>query len=220
MNSFNLVPAEYKQQRIIFSDLKTTGVLSGFILLVVIGLYLTINYSILDYKARLEEIAESRKQIESTRAEMHSIEESRQKLESRYTLMKGLKGNISAQGLFAAIDSSLSKDIEFEAVSFNRAGEPVESEKVAVKSSYFIVIPESDGILKTRYDALRIDANMNIRGRAKTHSAMATFMTNLAQQKQIDRVELLRSGGKPKGIEEWISFELFIVINNERGYPS
>lgn len=220
MNSFNLVPAEYKQQRIIWSDLKTTGVLSGFILLAVAGLYLTINYSILDYKARLEEIAESRKQIESTRAEMHSIEESKQKLESRYTLMKGLKGNISAQGLFAAIDSSLSNDIEFEALSFNRAGEPVESEKAAVKSSYFIVIPESDGILKTRYDALRIDANMNIRGRAKTHSAMATFMTKLAQQKQIDRVELLRSGGKPKGIEEWISFELFIVINNERGYPS
>ncbi len=218
MDTFNLVPDVYRRRCNFWFDLKITGLLAGLIVLSAAIGSMLLNRNIENHKTRLFEITQSRKAIDIARAEVDSINARKQKLEDRYTLLKALRGNISVRDLFAAMDASLSAEIEFDALNFERAGEPIESEKHSAESSYFIIIPKYDGRLKDRYDAWRIDANLTIRGRAKSHSAMADFMTQLSKQDTIEHVKLLRTGGS--SADKGISFELYIVVKNYFAHSS
>ena len=225
MNTFNLMPENYRRQRLFFADIRI-AILSLFVFgVIVAGLYIHENTRITEYRSKLDQTSESRSKIESAQAEMESIRSNKRRLESRYALLKGLKGNISAQDLFLAIDHSLSDDIEFEALNFEREGEAVESQHKPkldnVQSSYFIVLSEHEQSgPDTRFDAWRIEASMRIRGRAKSHSALAGFMMKLKSQEQFDRVELLHSGGTRRADNERIEFELLVVIRNLAGPTS
>ena len=225
MNAFNLMPENYRRQRLFYADMRLAIIGLVIVCLAIGGLYIYENKRITEYKSRLNQTSESRNKIEIAKAEMESIRSSKRRLESRYALLKGLKGNISTRELFLAIDNSLSEDIKFQALNFEREGEAVESteepEEETTQSSYFIILSESEPTISdTRVDAWRIEASMKIRGRAKSHSALASFMMKLKSQEQIDRVELLRSGGKGYAGSERIEFELLVSIRNLAGKGS
>ncbi|MCB1753931.1 MAG: hypothetical protein KDJ38_00320 [Gammaproteobacteria bacterium] len=213
METFNLMPPAYKRGLTFRADLKIFLVLLVSIAVLAFIARWVLSRDIEANRIKFADVTASRDYIQTQLAEMDALRVSKEKLESRYKLLNGLKGDVSVQDLFLVMDSALTEDIEFETFIFERAGEAVSQQEESAGDSYFIILPES-GQEKNRYDAWRIKSNMTIRGRARTHSAMANFMTAIGEHEKIERVELLNSGSQPGQNDGSVHFEFIVVINN------
>ncbi len=214
MQTFNLMPLAYRQRLAFRADLKIFLALLTTTVILAVAVRGVIDDDIERNKLKYAKITESKKLINAQQAEMERLTQSKKRLESRYKLMQGMKGNVSVQELFLALDASLSPDILFDGLTFERAGEPVTKEQEQTVNSYFIILPKESDDKNSRFNAWRIKANMNIKGRAKDHSALAEFMKSLSAQAKIERVELLSSSTGKNAEAERINFELFVIVNN------
>ncbi len=211
MAEFNLIPERYILWRKFVSDLRTYLIILGF--LVVSGVA-GLEFLRRDIKLQANNIAEMRKSkayLDNQHAEIRDLLDNKDLLETRFRLVNGLKGRIKASDLFLAMDRSLSDDIKFESWSFQRIGQPAQQASVDQSSSYFIIVDEvadnGSGV-----DGLSIKAEINLIGRAASHSAMAEFMRKLSSQKIVERVELVSSGSNRGRVEGGVKFEFQVEL--------
>ena len=211
MAGFNLIPERYILWRKFVSDLRT------FLIFLVLSLSLGVagrvwlQRDIQNQSSDISALRKSSAYLDSQHAEIRDLLDSKSILETRFKLVNGLKGDLTAAELFLAMDSALSDDIEFESWNFQRVAQPAKQEQLASHSSYFIVVDEviDDGL---DVDGVQIRAEMTLIGRAKSHSAMAEFMGNLSQQAVIGRVDLVRSGSGRGQKNGGVEFEFLLEL--------
>lgn len=210
MADFNLIPERYILWRKFVSDLRVSLIILIVILLLGGAGRVLLQRDVQQHAHRLSELRADKAFFDNQNAEIRDLLDNKNSLEARFRLVNGLKGKITASDLFITMDRSLSDDIEFESWRFQRTGQAAKQGGDVKGSSYFIIVDEL-ALVDSEFDGVRINAEMNLNGRATSHSAMAEFMRQLSSQKIVDRVELLNSGSSGDGI----AFEFLVELNSE-----
>lgn len=208
MADFNLIPERYILWRKFVSDLR--AYLIFLVLLVIVGVVgrVLLQRDIQKQVSNISELRQSKVFLDNQHAEIRDLLDNKSNLETRFKLVNGLKGNLSAADLFVVMDRSLSDDIDFESWSFQRIGQAAKQDRADPGSSYFIIVDElaDNG---AGFDGLRIRAEITLEARAGSHSGMAEFMRKLSTQRIVKHVELVRSRS---GVEGGVEFEFLIEL--------
>lgn len=214
MADFNLIPERYILWRKFVSDLRFFLIfLTVLVLLGIVGRVL-LQRDIKHQANTISELRENKAFIDNQHAEIRDLLDNKSTLETRFKLVNGLKGSLSASDLFLAMDRSLSEDIEFESWRFQRTGQAAKQDEKDRASSYFIIV-EDLADSDSEFDGVRIKSEINLVARARSHSAMADFMRKLTSQSIVAGVELLHSGSHHGGLQGAVEFEFLVELNSE-----
>ena len=213
MTDFNLIPQEYFAQRKRLQLLQIYGCLLGALLVINAGTY---GYFAVSEKTTAQSVEDLRAKQAATaqqRNQLAVLDSRRKNYENELRLLAGLRSGGTAKTMFATIDRALpEKDVWFLDWQFHRAGVVMTSSQETVETGYFIVVPEQEA---GENQPWRVQTHMTIKGQAKDHVALSTFVRNLFAQPEIEDVRVrrttLRSGYSSKNVE----FDLAIVLNTE-----
>ncbi|MEM7280581.1 MAG: PilN domain-containing protein [Pseudomonadota bacterium] len=216
MTDFNLIPNEYLVRRRRSRYVR----LYAFLL----AGSLVLNGVTFGYFTQLEAMTKNQVEVLQTkqaataqqRSQLSVLDARRNNYESELKILAGLRSGGAAKTMFTTIDRALpDKDVWFLDWQFRRAGVLVTSTQEAVNTGYFIVVPDKG--TQTEDQPWRVQTHMTIKGQAKDHVALSTFVRNLFAQPEIEDVRVrrttLRSGQSSKNVE----FDLAIVLNTEIG---
>jgi hypothetical protein len=135
-------------------------------------------------------------------------------LERQYRLLSDLRSGAAAGDMFVTIDRALtSDDVWFRNWQFQRAGVMVGKEVRTVNSGYFVVVPDGEEQLAS--DELRVQTHMAIRGQARDHSALSSFVRRLFVQPEIDDIRIRRTSLIDRSRADTVDFELAVVLNTD-----
>lgn len=211
MAEFNLIPERYILWRKFVSDLRAYLIFLALLVVMGGGGRELLQRDIQKQASNISELRKSKAYVDSQHAEIRDVLDNKSNLETRFKLVNGLKGNLSAAELFIAMDRSLSDEIDFESWSFQRVGQAAKQDLENQGSSYFIIVDElADNA--SGFDGLRINAEINLVARARSHSAMAEFMRKLSSQQMVKHVKLIRSGSNRSGVEGGVEFEFLVEL--------
>ena len=214
MTDFNLIPNEYLVRRRRNDVVRVYGFL-------LVGL-LALNGVAFGYYAHQESKTVGEVQALQTkqaataeqRNQLSVLDARRKDYENELRLLAGLRSGGAAKTMFTTIDRALpDKDVWFLDWQFRRAGVLVTSSQETVNTGYFIVVPDQGAAREDQ--PWRVQTHMTIKGHAKDHVALSTFVRNLFAQPEIEDVRVrrttLKSGQSSKNVE----FDLAIVLNTE-----
>jgi hypothetical protein len=114
--------------------------------------------------------------------------------------------------MFTVIDHALDGgDVWFRSWRFQRAGAEVEMEgEESVNTGYFVVLPPDGESSESR--AWRVETHMEIRGHARDHAALSTFVRRLYEQPSIEDVKVLKTNAREYDHGSLVDFDLAVVV--------
>lgn len=214
MSEIDLVPARYRRRRRMRVWLIRAVTAYFIVVIEMLGVRSFLGMKVSAYEAEIENL-----EFESARAELEQRELTmlggqRESLAQRLGVLKGLRGGIAAKQMFQVVDASLDPNIRFRRWTFRRAGEIVSSERKAVETGYFIVIPrESPDEPQRRW---QFHTHMEITAEAEDHSSLAGFVRRLSQRPEIESVRILNTVARKEVASEHVEFELAIVVRSSQ----
>ncbi len=213
MTDFNLIPKEYLVRRKRLRLVRIYGCLLGVLLAINGGAYGFFAYTETDTRRNVTQLQEKQAATAQQRNELAALDARRKNYENELRLLAGLRSGGTAKTMFSTIDRALpDKDVWFLDWQFRRAGVVVTANQETIDTGYFIVVPDQD---PGENQPWRVQTHMTIKGQAKDHVALSTFVRNLFAQPEIEDVRVrrttLRSGFSSKNVE----FDLAIVLNTE-----
>ncbi len=214
MSEIDLVPARYRRRRRMRVWLIRAVTAYFIVVIEMLGVRSFLGMKASAYEAEIENL-----EFESARAELEQRELTmlggqRESLAQRLGVLKGLRGGIAAKQMFQVVDASLDPNIRFRRWTFRRAGEIVSSERKAVETGYFIVIPrESPDEPQRRW---QFHTHMEITAEAEDHSSLAGFVRRLSQRPEIESVRILNTVARKEVASEHVEFELAIVVRSSQ----
>ncbi|MDO6460691.1 hypothetical protein Q4485_08280 [Granulosicoccaceae sp. 1_MG-2023] len=210
-DSFNLIPPVYERRRSLAADLRRFLILVLLLLIAAAALRLVLEQSLSGHRREAGLLHEQRLRLTEKEDALAELQEREKELQRQAVVLRGLRGDLSAQRILRVLDSALSPGLYFDALLFERSGEPVMAEDVKAGSSYFIRIPERSVGLQSAFDAVQVSAGMTISGQADSHTLLGQFMSALNADATVARVELLRSDA-PGRAGGRVHFELMVLF--------
>lgn len=211
MNEIDLVPVDYRQRIRVRSWLRTFGVVMGATLLLLGGARAFLAWSEQSRRGQIEELRAAEQQAIAQEAHLAQLDQEHQLARRRLSILSGLRGGISSDVVFLAVDRALDEGIWFRDWTFRRAGEFVDGESKAVKTGYFLVVPleppEEGGSR-----AWRLETHMEITGQARDHSTLAGFVSRLLDQPRIREVRVVNTRQRRYAATEVVEFELAVLV--------
>jgi hypothetical protein len=212
MSEMDLVPRDYKQY------LRVRGWLRKFLLVYAVliaasaGGRVALSLGTGSENARIGQLRASKRVTLNQLALIQNLQARQSKAEKRLEILAGLRGGPAAERMFVTIDRALGGDVWFHTWNFRRAGEIVEVKPQAVETGYFIVIPKNQK--QDQDKAWRLDTHMEIKGQARTHSALANFVKRLIEQPEIEDVRVLNTTLRQYTRAKVVDFDLAVVVDS------
>jgi hypothetical protein len=215
MSEMNLVPGEYRQYLRMRGWLHNFAVAYALLVAAIVGGKIGLSRAIAHENTKIEELRASKQVTLNQLAVIQGLHARKTEAQKRLEILKGLRGGPAAERMFLTIDRALGGDVWFQTWSFGRAGEIVEVEPQKVKTGYFIVIPKEK---RQDHDkAWRLQTHMEIKGQARTHSALANFVKRLLDQPEIEDVRVLNTALRSYSTTKVVDFDLAIVVDSRPG---
>ena len=211
----DLVPADYRDARRLRRWLRIFALAQGSVLLILALAKAAFVYGEASRRREIEALQVAEQVARDSQARLEQLDAQREVAERRLSILNGLRGGISSDAVFGAVDAALDEGIWFLDWTFSRAGQLVESESRTERAGYFLVIPlEGED---EAYDgrAWRLETHMEIRGRSLDHSTLARFVGRLLDQDRIEQVRIVSTRSHSIGRREVVAFELAVIVSTD-----
>ena len=214
MSDIDLIPQAYRTWRWQSRWIKRTALLLGGLVGILILGSSALGVATASARSRVEALQHRQAVTAQQRADLERLGAEKTELERQFRLLSGLRSGAAAEDMFVTIDRALtSDDVWFLEWQFQRAGVMVGEEVRTVNTGYFLVVP--DGADKLAADDLRVQTHMTIRGQARDHSALASFIRRLFAQPEIDDIRIGRTALNRSKQTSTVSFDLEVVLNTD-----
>jgi len=145
------------------------------------------------------------------KAHLDQLDSQRVALAKQLAMLDTLRAGPPTGEIFAAVDRALEgRRVRFLSWRFQRAGELVETPARTINTGYFVVVPA--GSKKPAVNGWRLRTHMEIKAVAVDHSALAEFVSRLANQAAFKDVKVLETHAQQEGGREVVAFGLAVVI--------
>jgi len=152
------------------------------------------------------------------RLELEGLREQQMRLERRLALLAAVRGGPTAESMFSIIDQALAAGgVWFTNWRFRRAGAEVDHVAEAVHTGYFVVLPPDAEHPEAK--EWRVETHMEIKGQARDHSALSTFVNRLYDRPEIEDAKVLRTSVRPSDDGAIVDFDLAIVVAGNAARP-
>ncbi len=213
MADLDLIPAEYRRSLRLRRWLRNFLLVYAAAVLAVAGVRTALSRGVDGERREIERLRQTKQVTLNQLALVEELNARKADARKRLEILAGLRGGPPAEQMFVVIDQALAnRDIWFQSWNFRRAGELVEAEPQAVEAGYFIVVPK--GPDHTKEAAWRLRTHMEIKGQARSHSALATFVDRLLDQPEIEQVRIISTSLRRYTTAQLVDFELAVVVDS------
>lgn len=211
----DLVPVRYRRTLELRRWMRVLLSIEAALVLMLVFAKSGFAYGEMSRRRHIEAVRVAEERAVERRAELAELDLERRKAERRLAIMDGLRGGISSDAVFGAVDRSLDEGIWFLDWRFSRAGQLVDDDPQAVKTGYFLVVP-LDGVSEaTSGRAWRLETHMEIHGQAIDHSTLAGFVDRLLDEPRIEQVRIVSTRMQRVTDAEVVAFELAVVVRTD-----
>ena len=145
--------------------------------------------------------------------QLQQLEAAHEEYERRWSMLRGLRAGAEIDDIFLLIDRSLDgRELWFLEWSFHRAGVDVDDRHPGTDTGYFLILPDADR--QSNRDSLEVETHMTIRGQARDHQALSTFVRTLFEQDDVKDVNVRRTSLTQYGIGRVVEFDMAIVLKS------
>jgi hypothetical protein len=214
MTDIDLIPQAYRTRRWQARWIRYTAFLLLGVSATLILSWSALGIAIKNVRTEVVALQAMQSLTAQQRADMERLGAEKIELERQYRLLSDLRSGAAAGDMFVTIDRALtSDDVWFRNWQFQRAGVMVGKEVRTVNSGYFVVVPDGEDQLAP--DELRVQTHMAIRGQARDHSALSSFVRRLFVQPEIDDIRIRRTSLIDRSRADTVDFELAVVLNTD-----
>ena len=212
MNDIDLIPTDYRRRRWFERNVKRFAASVAAVVMIAGASYAGLQRAIKQINEEIDSLQGKEEITVRQRTELSQLTEEKARYESQIRLLEGLRSGISAESMFTTIDRAMAgNDVWFVDWEFRRTGVVVEHEWDKTEAGYFIVLPSSAN--GKNGEAWKIETRMSIKGQARDHSALSTFVTRLLSQPEIQAVHVLSSSQRAYKKRRVVEFDLAVVVN-------
>lgn len=217
MRDIDLVPSAYRSELRLRAQARWIVVAGLLVAASLVGARVALAWEVEALQREYDSNRSLETQVIELQAKIDRLDTTHQDLQTRARLLAGLRGDLSVEELFFAVDNALRGRVWFREWSFRRAGEWVDAPREPVHAGYLLVVPNADG--EGGEKAWRLATHMEIRASAYSHGDLAAFVRRLVEEPRIADVRVLKTHTESGQSGEPVSFELAIAIasGGERG---
>lgn len=214
MAELDLVPSEYRRSLWLRRWLRTLAIVELGLLLSLGAAKLAVDHVASSRRRAIEEIQAAEARVQEQRGRLERLRGQHDVARRRLAILAGLRGGLSSDSVFLAVDRSFQEGIWFVDWTFRRAGQLVEEDSKAVQTGYFLVVPlDQDGDQGER--AWRLETHMEIRGQALDHSTLARFVDRLLDEPRIEEVRIVNTQTRAYAAAQVLDFELAVLVRTD-----
>ena len=214
MAELDLIPGEYRTWLRLQKWLTWFAALTGAVVIAALVPAGVFAYLSVGVEAEIDKLQQREAIATQHRQQLDLLRQRKTELDKQLELLGGLRSGAAAQQMFFSIDRALpAGDVWFLRWQFRRAGVRVTQKDRTVNTGYFVVVPyDGNG---TQPEAWRIETHMTVKGQARDHSALSSFVRRLLEQPEIDAVRVLKTSLRHYRETNVVDFELAIVVGGE-----
>ena len=212
MADIDLIPQDYRNQRTQLSVLRKYAVSFGVVNLLVLVLALLLGQTSKSVATEAAELKMANAITQQQQAQLEQLQTQQSEYERQLGLLRGLRAGAAVDEIFTIVDRALKgRDLWFLDWQFRRAGVVVNGEQRGIETGYFVIVDEDQ---KASDDEWKVETRMTIRGQAKDHQALSTFVRALFDQREIKDVKLQKTSATSYGNGRVVEFDMTISLNS------
>ena len=213
MHELDLIPDSYRQRLRIQQWLNFFFACFFVTLLVLAGLYVTIDKNFADLQSKVRLLQKDKQLNLKKQQQFKLLQEQEKSLTARLKMINSLRGGPPVKQIFLTIDRVINPKIWFTKWKFFRANTVVPVNPKAVQTGYFVIIPDelNPG---PQQQAWKMESHMEISGQALSYSILANFVKNLVQQPEIADVKLIQTNLSNFLDNQVVEFKMAVLVNN------
>lgn len=215
MHEFNLIPNEYYQRIRIQHWLKIFAFSYAALICVIYSGHTFLSHLETQQNEYIGTLQQSKQVIISQQKELGGLRKEKQQLKKWHSIFNSLHKGPTAQHLLIALDRVLNNNIWLRQLSFIREEETADANNIAVNTGYLIVVPQE--LNKGQRQAWRMKTHMTLQGEALDHSTLASLVSDLIDQQEIDDVRITKTASHRYIYQTAVTFEVDLLLNSRSG---
>jgi Fimbrial assembly protein (PilN) len=213
MADIDLIPADYRRWLSHKTVLVRYAVTIALINLAFLAAGLLLARTVTANETEATRLKAENAVTQQQQTQLQQLDAQQSEYERRWSLLRGLRAGAAIDDIFVLIDQSIvAGDLWFLDWSFRRAGVIVDGQQQGVETGYFIIVNDSTDPLNE--DDLAVETHMTIRGQAKDHQALSTFVRMLFEQRDVKDVNVKRTSRTGYANGQVVEFDLRIILNS------
>lgn len=212
MSEIDLIPQDYRNRLQQQSVLRNYAVAFGALNALILTIALLLGQTSKSVAADVAELKTENAITQQQQAQLEQLQIQRSEYERQLGLLRGLRAGAAVDEIFTIVDRALNgQDLWFLDWQFRRAGVVVNGEQREIETGYFVIVDEGES---NADDEWEVATRMTIRGQAKDHQALSTFVRALFDQREIKDVKLQKTSATSYGNGRVVEFDMTITLNS------
>lgn len=213
MTDIDLIPADYRQWLQSKATLVRYTIAIVLVNLVFVAAGLLLARAATTNQAHVVQLQAENAVTQQQHAQLQQLDNQLAEYERRWSLLRGLRAGAGIDDIFLLIDRSIvAGELWFVDWGFKRAGVIVDGQQRGIETGYFIIVQDTEDPFAD--SDLSIETHMTIRGQAKDHQALSTFVRTLFEQRDIKDVNVKRTSQTNYANGRVVDFDVTIVLNS------
>lgn len=212
MADIDLIPQDYRNQQTQLSVLRKYAASFGALNFLVVVVALVLSQSSKSVATEATELKMANAITQQQQAQLEQLQIQQAEYERQLGLLRGLRAGAAVDEIIAIVDRALNgRELWFLDWQFRRAGVVVNGEQRGIETGYFVIVDEDQ---KASDEEWQVETRMTIRGQAKDHEALSTFVRALFEQSEITDVKLQKTSATTYGNGRVVEFDMTISLNS------
>jgi len=214
MAELDLIPQDYRNwinRRAMARKYIVAIVVLNIVILASSGVFAKLSSQAM---ARVQQLQSQSAITEQQQMQLEQLSAEQSEYEKRWSLLRGLRAGAAVEDIFKIIDEALiNDDLWFVNWSFRRAGVVVDGETRGIETGYFLIVPAEER--SGEIPEWQVETHMTLKGQARDHQALSTFVRSLFEQTDIRDVSVQKTSLTDYANGRVVSFDLTIVLNSD-----
>lgn len=208
MIRIDLIPEDYRLGLARRQLLIRYGVLTLVSIIACLGAHQYLRAQVAEMSSRADALRAQNEITRQQEADVADLLARQEEYRRQLAVLQGLRAGAEVADIFAIVDRSIVPGrLWFNDWGFRRAGVAADEEARGVETGYFIVVANgSSG------DGVEIETHMSIRGQARDHQALSTFIRNLFSESLVKDVNLHRTSISDYANGQVVNFDVTVVL--------
>jgi len=212
MSEIDLIPQDYRNRLKQQSVLRNFAVAFGALNALILTVALLLGQTSKSVAADVAELKTVNAITQQQQAQLEQLQIQQSEYVRQLGLLRGLRAGAAVDEIFTIVDRALNgRDLWFLEWQFRRAGVVVNGEQREIETGYFVIVDADES---SADDEWEVATRMTIRGQAKDHQALSTFVRALFDQREIKDVKLQKTSATSYGNGRVVEFDMTITLNS------
>ena len=213
MSDIDLIPQDYRQWLEHRAILRRAALAFVAANAVVLLCYAALSHLSAESQARVIALQSENAVTQQQQQQLQQLESEQDRYEKQWSLLQGLRAGAEIKEIFLLIDRSLTDDrLWFLDWSFRRASVTVDGQQIGADTEYVFIVTDTDGQL--RQSNLEVETHMTIRGQARDHQALSTFVRALFEQNDVKDVNVRKTSQTDYANGRVVEFDMAVVLQS------